>query len=354
MSSRPDQILARRGGSVELLRIPACLMGMLTRLRNTSYDWGLFRSHQVSVPVVSVGNLTVGGTGKTPMVAWVVKALLERGFHPGVLSRGYHADKQNVSSEETGARLNDEGRLFEQLFPGLPQVQQPDRVAGALELQKLGADVIVLDDGFQHRRLHRDIDLVLVDGTRPWGLPDVAGKPAVRALLPRGLMREGLGSLLRASALLITRSDALDGGQLEDLESVLQQEAPGCVRLLGEHCPTGLRRGSQALPLNDLNDRPVRLVSGIGNPEAFERTARSAGARIESVHAFPDHHAFTTQELESLQQGVELLVTSKDSVKLEALGVPHLVLEVEFRVTRGDKVLNALLDALPLSTRSNG
>jgi tetraacyldisaccharide-1-P 4'-kinase len=153
---------------------------------------------------------------------------------------------------------------------------------------------------------------------------------------------------------LITRSDALNKQELEALEGVLQREAPGCVRLLGEHQPIGLRRGTQQLGLAALENRSVRLVSGIGNPEAFERTARSAGARIESVHAFPDHHAFTEEELEALRCDAELLVTSKDSVKLDALGVSHLVLEVEFRVTRGDKVLNALLDALPLSTQSNG
>ncbi len=349
MSSRPDHLLARRGGAVEWLRLPAFLMGAVTGVRNRMYDAGLLPTRWANLPVVSVGNLTVGGTGKTPMVAWVVKALKARGWNPGVLSRGYQGDKhQGQGAEPTASGLNDEGQMFAAQFPGLPQVQMPDRVAGARQLEALGANVIVLDDGFQHRRLGREIDLVLVDATRPWGLPALhEGGEAVRAVLPRGLMREKAASLGRASALVITRSDSLSPERLAALEAELQREAPGCARLLGEHRPTALRNGKQRLDPAELQNRPVRLLSGIGNPEAFERSARQLGARIESVHAFPDHHAFSTQEIEGLPGDAQLLATSKDSVKLEQLGIPHLVLEVEFTLTRGDKVMNALLDALP-------
>jgi tetraacyldisaccharide 4'-kinase len=349
MSSRPEHLLARRGGAVEFLHVPALLMGAVTGVRNRMYDIGLLPTRRVNTPVVSVGNLTVGGTGKTPMVAWVVKALMARGWKPGVLSRGYHGDKHQAQDKnESSSGLNDEGQMFAAQFPGLLQVQNPNRVAGARELERLGADIIVLDDGFQHRRLGRDVDLVLVDATRPWGLPALnTSAPAVRAVLPRGLLRESIGNLGRASAVVITRSDSIESDDLVKLEQELQREAPGCVRLLGEHRPTALKRGAERMDPRELENRPVRLVSGIGNPEAFERSARGLGARIESVHAFPDHHAFTSAELEGLGGDAEFLVTSKDSVKLEHLGIPHLVLEVEFTLTRGEKVLNALFDALP-------
>jgi tetraacyldisaccharide 4'-kinase len=348
-SSRPDALLARRGGAVEFLRVPAFLMKAVTVTRNRLYDHGWLPTHRLQMPVVSVGNLSVGGTGKTPMVVLLARALESRGFRPGVLSRGYRAQEQNGGQ----GGLNDEGKLFELLLPGMAQVQRPDRVSGALELRKQGADAILLDDGFQHRRLARDVDLVLIDATRPWGLPaEKEGEAPVCDVLPRGLLREGLDSLARASAIVITRSDAVSGSELAALESQLQAVVPGVARLLAEHRPVALLEGAKRTSPLELRGRAVRLVSGIGNPEAFERTARSLGATISDVHAFADHHSFELDELRELAQAGELLVTAKDAVKLRELGVPHLVLEVELVLTRGEQVLNALLDSLPRSQRA--
>lgn len=328
-------------------------MGAVTGLRNRLYDRGWLPAHRLQLPVVSVGNLTVGGTGKTPMVVWLARALRERGFRPGVLSRGYRVTSGAGTGGVKRSALNDEGQLFAELLPDVPQVQRPDRVSGALELEKQGADAIVLDDGFQHRRLARDLDLVLIDATRPWGLPAGAeGQAAVRAVLPRGLLREAPSSLARASALVITRADAVPAPEFERLEAELEDLVPGTPLLCAVHRPSGLRRGPERLELEELRGRPVVLVSGIGNPQAFERTARDAGADVRAVHAFPDHHAFERAELEALGAQSELLVTAKDAVKLAELGLPHLVLEVELEVTRGRKVLEALLDALPRSQRA--
>jgi tetraacyldisaccharide 4'-kinase len=342
--ARHDERLAQSGGVLEVLRLPAALMRLITATRNWLYDRGLLPGSRLDAPVVSVGNLSVGGTGKTPMVIWLVRELQLRERRVGLLSRGY--GKQRASTE-----LNDEGRLLAAQLPGVPHVQDPDRVAGGRELLQRGVDVVVLDDGFQHRRLVRDMDLVLIDATRPWGLPAAAaGADPVRALLPRGLLREDPSSLARASAAVITRSDALDAADLERLEAELEAIAPGIPRALAEHRPCGLRRGAERLELEELAGREVLLVSGIGNPQAFERSARTLGAVVRGVHPFPDHHEFLADELAPLlEEEGELLVTSKDSVKLEALGVPHLVLEVELVITRGEKVLAALLDALPPS-----
>ena len=342
--ARHDELLANTGGALEVLRLPAALMRLVTSGRNWLYDRGLLPGSRLDAPVVSVGNLSVGGTGKTPMVLWLVRELQLRERRVGLLSRGY--GKQRDSSD-----LNDEGRLLAARLPDVPHVQDPDRVAGGRELLQRGVDVVVLDDGFQHRRLIRDIDLVLIDATRPWGLPAVRdGGDPVRALLPRGLLREDPRSLARASATVITRSDAVEASVLARLEAQLEAIAPGIPRALAEHRPAGLRRGAEELPLTALEGREVLLVSGIGNPQAFERSARAMGACVRGVHPFPDHHEFRAEELAPLlEPGYELLVTSKDSVKLEALGVPHLVLEVELVITRGEKVLEALLDALPPS-----
>ncbi|MCB9916692.1 MAG: tetraacyldisaccharide 4'-kinase [Planctomycetes bacterium] len=342
MSARPEEWLARRGGARELLRVPAALFGALACARNGLYDVGLLPAARLPAPVVSVGNLTVGGTGKTPMVVHLARELSRRGRRVGLLSRGYR--KQHDS-------LNDEGLLLAELLPDVPHVQDADRVRGAHALLQRGVDVVLLDDGFQHRRLARDLDLVLLDATRPWGLPAPDdGAAPLRALLPRGLLREAVRSLARANALVITRSDALAPAALAALEAELQREVPGVARLLAEHRPSALRDGATRLAPNALAGRAVRLVSGIGNPAAFEATARGLGADVRGVHAFPDHHAYRADELAALAEpGVALLVTAKDAVKLAALGVPHLVLEVELAITRGAQVLAALVDALPPS-----
>ncbi|MEZ6019920.1 MAG: tetraacyldisaccharide 4'-kinase [Planctomycetota bacterium] len=181
---RMEHTLARRGGWVELLRLPAGLAAGAAGLRRRLYDRGVLRSHAAGVPVLSVGNIAVGGTGKTPFVVSLVEWLALRGLRPAVLSRGY--------GRAAGAQLNDEGLMLAARFPDLLQEQDADRVAGARRLVARGAQVIVLDDGFQHRRLQRDWDGVLIDASRPFGLPAPPdGGAPVAAHLPRGSCAKG-------------------------------------------------------------------------------------------------------------------------------------------------------------------
>jgi tetraacyldisaccharide 4'-kinase len=339
--------LARRGGAVELLRVPAALFGAAALLRRVAYDSGLLRAHRLAVPVVSVGNLSTGGTGKTPMCAWLASELGRRGLAPGLLSRGYRSGADGA---------NDEARLLAALLPGVPHVQDKDRVRGGAKLVELGCRAIVLDDGFQHRRLHRDLDLVLVDATRAWGLPapENGGAP-VRALLPRGLLREPPSSLARADAIVLTRVSQVSSAAVEDLSRELERCAPGIPILRADHRPirfaehVGGDRG-RALSLDAFADRDVDLVSGIGNPEAFERTVRSLGARVRAHRAFEDHHDYLPADLDGLGTGRVLLTTAKDAGKLAAIRASFVALEVEIAFASGANVLEALLDALQAGT----
>jgi tetraacyldisaccharide 4'-kinase len=290
--------------------------------------------------VVSVGNLTAGGTGKTPMVALVARELARRGRRVGVLSRGYRAP---ASGEP-----NDEGLLLARLLPGVPQAQDKDRVRGGERLVEEGVDAIVLDDGFQHRRLARDLDLVLVDATAPFGLPARDGEKPVRALLPRGLLREPLARLSRAQACVLTRCDQVPAARLAALRAEIEDAAPGVPILRASHRPAAYvdARGARRAAA-ELAGVEVELVSAVGNPDAFERTVTALGAKVAAHRRFPDHHAYTREDLAGLGTRTPL-TTAKDAVKLERLGVPCGVLEVELRIDAGASVLDALLDALPV------
>lgn len=337
--TRPELRLAKRGGLVEALRLLTPLYGGVVSARNSLYELGAMRVHRASVPVISVGNLTTGGTGKTPFVIWLAKQLRALGRNPGVLSRGY--------GRAEGALQNDEGALLALELPELPQVQQPDRVTGAAALAAEGADLILLDDGFQHRRLARDLDLVLIDTTRPWGLPPAApGAPPVEALLPRGLLREPLSSLKRADAVILTRCDQSSEATLAEIERAVRQRSADAPIARAVHRPARVVTAEAVHEPAWLEGRSVTLLSGVGHPAAFEETARSLGAEVRAAHVFEDHHVFQRSELEGLcAEGTELLVTAKDAVKLKALGVSCASLEIELELVQGEAPLLGLIEA---------
>ena len=337
---RPELRLAQKGGLVEALRLLSPLYGSVVCSKNALYDRGLLRATRATVPVISVGNLTTGGTGKTPFVAWVVQTLRSLGLNPGVLSRGY--------GRAAGALKNDEGALLGEGLADLPQIQRPDRVAGASELVGLGADVIVLDDGFQHRRLARDLDIVLIDSTRPWGLAATAPDASpLEALLPRGLLRESPKSLSRADAIVLTRCDQSERSALEAIQRRIQNCAPNVPVAHAVHRPDRVQTPLGERAPEWLEGKAVCLVSGVGNPASFEATARALGADVRAVHTFGDHHDYKREELVGLcEEGVELLVTAKDAVKLRELGVPCCSLEIELQVIEGLERLQALIETV--------
>ena len=296
------------------------LYGLVTERRNAAYDRGAAATHRLDVPVVSVGNLTVGGTGKTPLVVWLVERALAAGRRPGVLARGYGRAK--------GAALNDEGMLLAGRFPGLPQVQDPDRVAGGRRLLARGdVDVVILDDGFQHRRLARDTDLVCVDARAPF---------ANGLLLPAGDLRERTRGLARASAVVLTRAGAV--GDAERRSSIARVRAAAGRDLpvfVTDHRPfdLGVIGSSEIRPLSELSGQRVHLLSAIAKPAAFESMARALGAEIVAHHVRRDHHVHAPAEVARVRARADadralLVVTEKDAVKLGSEAEGALVLRI--------------------------
>jgi len=271
----------------------------LVRLRNLGYDWGLLRTRRLPVPVCSVGNLAVGGTGKTPLVELVCRRLEALGWRPAVLSRGYKGDPDG----------NDEARMLRH-----PVVCDPQRLRGGRRAIREGATALVLDDGFQHRRLARDLDLVCIDATRPWGRSDARRGRT----LPLGLLREAPSALARADAVVLTRCDQAAPALVARLHQRLA--AAGLPVLHCRHRPVAVSdlAGEPVGTPADLAGRRVHAACGIGHPAAFARSLEDLGAEVVRLHRFGDHHRFDRAEVAAVLEAAgtgPVLITAKDAVK---------------------------------------
>lgn len=298
MSRAVERIWAADGPAAWALTPLSWIFAGATAARNFLFDIGLLRSRSLGLPTISIGNLSVGGTGKTPVAAWVAQRLLAAGARPAILLRGYGDDEPLVH------------RL---LTPGIPVVADANRVRGAAVARAQGATVLVLDDAFQHRQAHRDVDLVLM----------AAEQRAAHRVLPAGPLREGRGALRRASLLVVTRKSASLGdaeafaaawtGFAGAPESVVLALVPRELR------PAAVESGLAPLPLDALRGRDVLAISAIGNPEAFEAQLTSLGAQVTSAR-YPDHHPYLAADVTALagRAGPQTLVvcTLKDAVKL--------------------------------------
>lgn len=339
MSSLVARVWFGRGPAARLARAalwPAELAyRAASAVRNGLYDRGMLAVMPPAIPAISVGNLTVGGTGKTPMTAWLVAELSRRGARPAVVLRGYGADEPLVHQ-----RLN----------PGVPVVCDADRAAGLRRARADGATVAVLDDAFQHRRIGRVADLVLVAAER--GL-------LARRLLPAGPYRESVGALGRASLVVVTRKTAT----LAQAAAVMAQaaklsDAPGAVVSLA---PASLERvdGGASLPLDALRGRRVVLVTGVGEPGFLADQLRALGAEVE-LHAFPDHHAFTDADLAGASaaaaEGDMAVCTLKDAVKISSRWpgrVPLWYVSQRLSIDLGMEHMEEVLEATLARLRSN-
>jgi len=316
--------------------------------RNGLYDAGIFRAHRLPKPTISVGNLTAGGTGKTPVIRFLAEHLLARGRQPAVLLRGYRSTNGTQGDEQQllHAQLNRELR-------GAPVmvVADPDRRAGAEAAlkQQPRTDVFLLDDAFQHRKVARDFDLVLIDATEPFGYEHVH---------PRGLLREPMRGLRRADAILVTRANVVEHVRLEAIEADLRSIHTTSPVYRAEHALVGLRdTDDNAEPMSWLRGRRFFAFAGIGSPQSFQAQLVAAGGEPVGKHWFSDHHAYTPRDLAELSREATsarsemMLTTEKDWVKLRHLAEVHAVTppiaRVEMRIYfQHGADETALLDAI--------
>jgi tetraacyldisaccharide 4'-kinase len=307
------------------------------RLRRWGYRRGVLASHDAPVPVISVGNLTAGGTGKTPMVAWIVRHLTEAGRKPAIVMRGYRAGK----AAPYAAPRSDEAELLAQLT-GCPVIVEPDRLAGARRAADAEADVVVLDDGFQHRRLRRQLDIVLIDAVEPLGFGHC---------LPRGLLREPPGALADADAVVITHADEVTPERLAELRRKLAALCnPSATIAQAAHKPVAVIDDAGRLhPPTDLAERAVLAFCGLGSPEHFFESLARLRANVVAAKALDDHADYSPAILAELADqaraaGAEIMVTTqKDHVRLAHPAVPAGAriwqLAVEMDVTAGREEL---------------
>ena len=304
-------------------------------LRNGAYTMRILRSEKLPGPVVSVGNISVGGTGKTPMVEWIAKQLIGMGKRPAILSRGYGAKTQHG-----GELVNEERAVLAENVGQAPHHCDPDRVrAGRLAAQE-GANCFVLDDGFQHRRARRDLDIVLMDATAP---------PLGMLLFPAGSLREPLSSLRRGDVIVLTHADLCSEIKRQGFRRLVTKTAPGATLVEAAHRPTALVRaggGAEESP-DALRGKKVFAFCGIGNPESFARTLEKLGAEIVGAVYFEDHHAYTKADCSRMMEeagkldAATCVTTQKDAVKAASLweGGGLSVLKVRMEIVNGREAL---------------
>lgn len=273
------------------------IFGGLVGARDLMYDAGWLASHRTAIPAVSVGNLTVGGSGKTPIAAWVASGLAARGAHPAIVLRGYG---------------DDEPLVHQTLNPSIPVVLGADRVSAIAEAAGQGADIAVLDDAFQHRRAQRIADLVVISADQ-W-------TPEIR-LLPAGPWREPLRAIRRATLVIVTRK-AADVTVVDEVHERLSRVAPALPRVSVRLALGNLVRATgdrETRPLETIAGRVVRAVMSIGDPDAFVRQLEALGATVHA-RVYRDHHAFTSSDVAEIVNAASaddlVVCTLKDAVKL--------------------------------------
>jgi len=327
----------------------SAIYGAITRARLSMYRRGTFRSTKLDRPVVSVGNITTGGTGKTPLVEWVARLLAESGKNVCVLTRGYGRAQANdrvlVSDGKavfsTPELAGDEAFLLAMNLQGLAAViSDANRIAAGLDaIKHLHTDCFVLDDGFQHLRIVRDLDVVTIDATNPFG----GGR-----LLPEGRLREPLDGLRRAGCIVITRVD-----QVSETESLI-----GDIKRYAS-CPivTSKMTTRRLVPLNESPgdfEPPIGAFCGVGNPPSFFRHLERSGYEIVFRKALRDHHHYTQDDIDTISQNARdagaksLITTAKDAVKLKSLSLPLpcYSLEIEISIDNEQALRSLILNAI--------
>lgn len=337
--------------------VPFYAAGMM--VRNWLFDMGLLRAAQVDVPVISVGNLDAGGAGKTPFVEFLARTLAAKGRKVAIVSRGYGRTTKGMVVVSNGfvicaeaSASGDEPAQMAAKLSGVRVVVDEVRSRGArYAVSKLGADVIVLDDGFQHRHLRRNVDIVVVPADR-------AVNPGW--MLPAGNRREPLGSLRRATLLAVSRCESIDQFHAAKRALGTWSKKP-IIGLTTKVSAVRRATTSFSVDLAGLKGKSAIAFSGIGDPGSFEKTISTLGVQLKSHSVFPDHHEFGISELNSLDDSLKahtadfLLTTEKDVVRLSLADsegkrflerTPTFYVEIEQQIIEGEHLLNKVLDGI--------
>ncbi len=312
------------------------------------YKVGIFRTRRVQgIPVICVGNLSAGGTGKTPAVEFIARYLLNQNQKVAVISRGYGKMKYE--------QFNDEGKLLLSKLPDAIHIQNSNRFQAVTQALKLGASVAILDDGFSHLKLARDVNIVLIDATRPFSFFE---------LLPRGLLREPPIALRRADAIIITRSNQLDSEVLDQkIRTIKKYIKPGALLLQAIHKPLFLKsvfdakQDKEVYSFDEVAGKPVFAFAGTGNTASFFKTCRKIGLNIKAAKTFSDHFKYKKTDVENIlilakEMNAEFAITtSKDVVKIADFEIeseiPIYSLEVEFKIiSEEEHKLFELIDSI--------
>jgi tetraacyldisaccharide 4'-kinase len=315
-------------------------------LRNFLYSKGWLKAHQVNATVISVGNITAGGTGKTPLVIWLYNQITQnpelktKNYICAILTRGYKTTQNYI----------DEPAILTANCPQAKVIINPNRADGAAEaIDKFGAQVLIMDDGFQHRRLARDLDIVAIDATRPFGYGKV---------LPAGLLREPVAALKRADAVVITRCDQISESELTALEEKLRSANPNMLIAKSIHRPICAKSlGRKEIHLEELRNKNIFAFCGIANPDAFLNTIKDLGLNLVGSKFYNDHHHYTDDCLADIYEEAGylsadlILTTQKDWTKTalpartKDIFFAYLVIELKLLVGE-DKLRGLIQDAL--------
>jgi tetraacyldisaccharide 4'-kinase len=355
MSWRIDQFLYQKEKPfwTRVLLFPIYLLslpyGVVVRIRTLFYSLGLLKTKYLPCPVISAGNITVGGTGKTPFVMALARGLIERGISVAILSRGYKGRKTSGPLVSNGKNIllspgesGDEPFLMAQTLKGIPVLVGKDRFEnGQVALQRFGVCGLLLDDGYQHLRLHRDLNILLIDSQIGFG---------DHYLLPRGILREPLSHLCRAHLFLLTKVEWPETCQ--QLEAKLHEINPSSKVFHSHYEPLGLiSPEGKWEELHSLQGKRALAFSGIANPSYFSSLLRRCGMTIVKEVVFSDHHFYTAKDLTSIREKVKevdwVVTTEKDMVKLKMLNIDHLpirALRIELKIWEEEEFYKKVME----------